>query len=117
MTFLCDFHKEQSWERWLSNKDHGVHLEKKEILAMFRNISHSENKLEFENSLIELKSSNIWKKSSKLQEYFQNTWEPVIKKWVWYFRNDEFIIHVKTNNGLESLNGELKNCYLSKHRD
>lgn len=79
-TFLCDFHKEQSWDRWISNKDHGVHIEKKKILEMFRKISHSENKIDFENVLLELKDSDVWKKSLKLQDYLQRTWEPVVKK-------------------------------------
>lgn len=116
-TFLCDFHKEQSWDRWVSNKDHGVHMEKRKILEMFRKISHAENKADFVTALLELKNSDVWKKSLKLQDYFQKTWEPVMKKWVWFFRSSEFIVNIKTNNGLESLNGELKNCYLSKHKD
>lgn len=120
-TFLCDFHKEQSWDRWLSNKDHGVYMEKKKILEMFRKISHAENKIGFENALLELDNSDVWKKYLKLQEYFKKTWEPVMKKWVWFFRSTEFIganinNNIKTNNGIESLNGELKNYYLSKQR-
>lgn len=83
---------------------------------MFRKISHAENKIGFENALLELDNSDVWKKSLKLQEYFKKTWELVMKKQVWFFRSTEFIVNIKTNNGIESLNGELKNYYLSKQR-
>lgn len=46
--FLCDFHREQSWTRWVSKTDNGVGDSKEKVLAMMRRCAHSCSVEEFE---------------------------------------------------------------------
>ena len=39
--FICDFHREQAWERWLNAIRNGVRMIKIEMLSKFRRISKS----------------------------------------------------------------------------
>ena len=39
--FICDFHREQAWERWLNAIRNGVRMIKIEMLSKFRRISRS----------------------------------------------------------------------------
>jgi len=39
--YLCDFHREQSWERWTSTLKHGVSDVKDEVLTHLRRIAHA----------------------------------------------------------------------------
>ena len=39
--FICDFHREQAWERWLNAIRSGVRMIKIEMLSKFRRISRS----------------------------------------------------------------------------
>ncbi|CAC5417587.1 unnamed protein product [Mytilus coruscus] len=45
--YLCDFHREQSWDRWLSGSHNGVVQYKSSILEMFRNIALSMTEEEY----------------------------------------------------------------------
>lgn len=46
--YLCDFHREQAWERWLKASHNGVGNEKSEVLHLFRCIAHSKTVEEFD---------------------------------------------------------------------
>ena len=37
--YLCDFHREQTWDRWLNASHNGVQLYKSQILYLLRNIA------------------------------------------------------------------------------
>ncbi|CAG2217273.1 unnamed protein product [Mytilus edulis] len=37
--YLCDFHREQAWDRWLNASHNGVQLYKSQILYLLRNIA------------------------------------------------------------------------------
>lgn len=36
--YICDFHREQAWERWLSKSSNGLLNEKQKVLAKLRAI-------------------------------------------------------------------------------
>ena len=60
MVLLCDFHREQAWDRWLNKRSNGVHDQKVTILAMLRDVSDSETVQRYEITLNRLLNSDIW---------------------------------------------------------
>ena len=45
--FICDFHREQAWERWFNAIKNGAHMIKSEMLYKFRRIARSRTEKEF----------------------------------------------------------------------
>lgn len=45
--YLCDFHREQSWDRWLKASHNCIGNDKSEILNLFRSIAHANTIEEF----------------------------------------------------------------------
>jgi len=72
---LCDFHREQAWERWASTKNNALG-HKDDILRLFRKVAMAKNTNAFHEALETLQSSEIWKKNQKLQKYFDRVWYP-----------------------------------------
>ena len=40
-TYICDFHREQCWERWLRKVDNGLTEHREEVIQLLRGISKS----------------------------------------------------------------------------
>lgn len=59
--FLCDFHREQSWTRWVSKTDNGVGERKDKVLAMLRRCAHSCSEDQCEVALESLTNYVEWK--------------------------------------------------------
>lgn len=59
MVFLCDFHREQAWLRWLGNQQHGVHMHKEEILSQLRTIASSETEESLKEAIEGLKKGDV----------------------------------------------------------
>ena len=72
--YICDFHREQAWERWVSLTDHGVRNYRTEILARTRRIARCTSKDGYQIAVKDLKDSNVWKQHPKLQQWFEKTW-------------------------------------------
>ena len=74
--FICDFHREQAWERWLSKKSNGCVERKQEILAKLRRVAHALTEKECNVAIAEMKTSHIWKDPDykKLVEYVDHYW-------------------------------------------
>ena len=58
--FLCDFHREQAWLRWLSSSNNNMRENKEECLYCLRKIAFSETVEECCVSVSSLKGSDIW---------------------------------------------------------
>ena len=73
---MCDFHREQAWDRWLSKGTNNVRPHKEAILAHLRKVAKAESIEEFEMAEENLKASDFWNANygSKLREWFENTW-------------------------------------------
>ena len=72
--FICDFHREQAWERWLKKKINGFASVKQKVIALFRRIAHSETITDSEKAIEDLQNSEYWKNGANLREYFTKTW-------------------------------------------
>ena len=71
--FLCDFHREQAWERWVSKADNEVAHCREELLSKLRNIAQAETEDEYQERVNVLKKSAVWKENKKLQKWFDNS--------------------------------------------
>ena len=68
--FLCDFHREQAWKRWIVKRENGVFSIGEEILARLRRIAKSNNVQECTKAVADLRA---WESfgTTKLGLYFE----------------------------------------------
>ena len=74
--YICDFHREQCWERWVSLVKHGVSSVKDEVLAHLRQIAKASTVEGYKSAVSRLKNSNLWHSHITLQQWFEKTWLP-----------------------------------------
>lgn len=81
MVLLCDFHREQAWDRWLNKRSNGVHDQKETILGMLRDICDSETVQRYEITVNQLQNSDVWnaEENGRLRNWLSNTWLPCYK--------------------------------------
>ncbi|XP_065220996.1 uncharacterized protein LOC135846261 [Planococcus citri] len=115
-TFICAFHREQCWDRWLKqnknvpDKQDVVHLK-----TMWKKLARSLTESDFKKNFEDLKASQVWLKNEAAKKYFMDTWYPVRRKWSEAFFNADFLFKITTNNGIESQNHVLKHSYLKQY--
>ena len=114
---LCDFHREQSWDRWLKTTSNGMRLVRQSVLLSLRKIANAECEEDYERYVKELKSSDIWKSKQNFREWFENTWLTVHEKWVKAYRLGLMEIVVNSNNGIERKNRDFKHEFLKPYKD
>ena len=119
--YICDFHREQSWERWSKKTDNGVGHNKEQLLSLLRKVANTDiyqgnrdfpRDHNYKEALKELKDSEVYQTNIKVQRWLNGKWLPQHQRWVKAFREDAYNIAVNTNNGLESQNKLLKYSYL-----
>ena len=71
---LCDFHREQAWERWVTKKENGVCNYKDEVLCRLRRVAGAKTHDRYHTAVEQLKSSDIRKNNPKLIQWFGNKW-------------------------------------------
>ena len=78
---LCDFHREQVWERWLNLVANGMRAFKEMALCMLRRIADSETEESFQINLNFLFNSNLWNDEQhvKFKNWMNNVWLPCYK--------------------------------------
>lgn len=74
--FICDFHREQSWTRWVTKLDNGVSSVQSEVLSMLRRCAHANTVYKFHDAVIKLQDSPVWEYNTKLNNWFSQTWLP-----------------------------------------
>ena len=70
---LCDFHREQSWTRWVSKLDNGVSNIKEDVLSMLRRCAHANTEAEYKDAVTKLQSSHVWTSNHRLRDWFGKT--------------------------------------------
>ena len=78
-TYICDFHREQAWERWLAKTSNGLVSSKQAILAKLRSIAKARTEVKFNEKVEDLKSTEEWKANQNLRNWIGNTWLPQYK--------------------------------------
>ena len=73
--FLCDFHREQCWERWVRDTKHGLTKEERQqFLGYLRECAVAEPgspedvplEFHYERAVKALKESAVWKKNTRV---------------------------------------------------
>jgi len=60
--YICDFHREQAWERWLNKKENGLSDKKNHVLCILRRIAREETTDRYKKAVEDLKSSDSYSK-------------------------------------------------------
>lgn len=77
--YICDFHREQAWERWANKKDNGVWIEKETLLCYLRRVARAETVAKYDEAVDALKSLTMWKENTKLRNWLNNIWLKICK--------------------------------------
>ena len=74
VVYICDFHREQAWERWLSKSSNGrTHLKAKTLTAL-RRIARATTEEHFQEELHMLKeTSKLWSQHV-FRKWFEKVW-------------------------------------------
>ncbi|XP_053636755.2 uncharacterized protein [Cherax quadricarinatus] len=110
---LCDYQREQAWERWALNADGGVYSIKEEVLFNLRTLAHSNSLQELNEAEKHLFNSDLWLKNQKLRKWFGKVWLPEHQRWVWAYRKDH-LPDINTYSGIKQLN-ETFNYFYTKN--
>ena len=82
-TYLCDFHREQCWERWVKERKHGLSSSDAEtLLVLLRNCAWAPLATEsglssdhyYREEVDKLKKSKIWSKNQQVREWLESKW-------------------------------------------
>lgn len=73
-TYICDFHLEQCWERWLRKTDNGLNNQREEVLQLLRNVAKSSTEDAYEDNLRSLQTTEVWLSNPQLRNWFEKTW-------------------------------------------
>ena len=119
LVFLCDFHREQAWNRWVNKRTNNVFMIADDVKRRLRRIANSRTVAECSLAVNDLRTWDHF--NTQLANYFNKTWYPEITKWCLAYRPDD-LFRCNTNNGTERLNESLKyteldgykNCTLSE---
>ena len=111
--YICEFHREQAWTRWVRKGENGLKAtEQPQLLYFLRNIASSQTSVDLARHKQQLEKSVLWQQKANLREYVTSQWLKCERRWVKCFRNPLFDRCVSTNNGVEALNKVLKHNYL-----
>ncbi|XP_065665969.1 uncharacterized protein LOC136087358 isoform X2 [Hydra vulgaris] len=114
---ICDFHREQAWERWLSKTTNGCSNVKDDVKVKLREIANAKTIDDCKKAIQNLEESLEWRNNPKLVEYLKSTWLCIQKRWVFAYRLDRILLNVNTNNGTERQNQYFKYSFLEKRKN
>ena len=82
--YLCDFHREQAWERWVKNGAHELSTSEQDwLLSQLRacawapSADLNDNKLRdyhYQEAVATLTSSDLWKNNQHVSTWLSTTW-------------------------------------------
>ena len=77
--YLCDFHQEQAWERWVKDRKHGLNeIQSSELLDLLRDCANSPVNTSIEKEAVDyffqqacdkLQKSDLWKSNEQVQKW------------------------------------------------
>lgn len=104
--YLCDFHREQAWERWVKESSHGLtEDEASNLLELLRNCANAppnravpEQPVDcyFKNEMKRLKESQVWLQNERVRTWVSSTWLSCCE--VRAYLHDIIIRHLSTLN-------------------
>ena len=82
-TYLCDFHREQCWQRWISDRKHGLSAADGDlILSLLRKMVLAESGKPkglpvghfYHEAEEQLRKSSVWLQNKKVQSWLESKW-------------------------------------------
>ena len=90
--YLCDFHREQAWERWTKDHKHGLNPDEGQwLLDQLRTCAWAPSACpdkgvptdhHFQQAVKALQSSNLWKTNDDVRQWLNGTWLKMSKVYV-----------------------------------
>ena len=77
--FLCDFHREQAWHRWVTNRDHNVSHIADDVKSRLRRIAKSGTVEDCNKAIADFRAWEYY--TGELKNYFENTYFPQLARW------------------------------------
>ena len=140
--FLCDFHREQAWTRWMNTSHNGLSkMEADDLLTLLRKCawaplsSNKDSQTDgYVKAVIDLRASCIYKEHCNVRSWLESNWLNIpevkmhnVQSILFTFcRNGPMLFvtqhitqpYIDTNNayGTEALNKALKYSYLPKRK-
>ena len=85
--YLCDFHREQAWERWTNQRKHGLSKDDSEsLLHLLRECSNAPSASPdsglpsdsfYQQAVEDLKNSSVWKNNETVRVWLNSSWLPI----------------------------------------
>ena len=72
--FICDFHREQAWDRWLKKIANECSEIRLKIIALLRSIARADTVNDCEKAINSLKESTYWLENANFREYISKYW-------------------------------------------
>ncbi|XP_062583252.1 uncharacterized protein LOC134245018 [Saccostrea cucullata] len=110
--YLCAFHREQAWTRWLKQIKNEVGRYQDDIIELMRKVANSPSECSYKEAVVDLRGHPHWQENLKMRTWFEKKWLSVSNRWVKAFR-DETVTLITTTNALERKHQEFKKGYLS----
>ena len=110
--YICDFHREQAWQRWVKAGKNGLTVgEQKMFLELMQAIARARSETSYKKAVESLRKSMLYMGNPKVQEYCE-VWLDCSDLWAHAFRVQQAVNIVNTNNGIEAQNNLFKYSYL-----
>ena len=81
--YLCDFHREQAWERWVKERKHGLSPQDGEdLLSLLRDCANAPSPLSadlpidshYQQRAANLRESKVWNNNKQVKEWLESKW-------------------------------------------
>lgn len=78
---VCDFHREQAWERWFSAHKNGATKIKDDMMCKLRRIARARTHKELSDSIESLRTCDHYKNASfvKMVNWLEKQWLPIVE--------------------------------------
>ena len=116
--YICDFHREQAWQRWVKACKNGLTMaEQKMFLEFMQAIARATSENGYWKAVENLRKSKLYVENPKVQDYCEKVWLDCYGCWAHAFRVQQALNIVNTNNGIEAQNKVFKYSYLLRSLD
>ena len=116
--YICDFHREQAWQRWVKACKNGLTMaEQKMFLEFMQAIARATSENGYRKTVENLRKSKVYVENPKVQDYCEKVWLDCYGRWAHAFREQQALNIINTNNGIEAQNKVFKYSYLPRSLD
>ena len=113
LVYICDFHRLQSWQRWLRKSKHCLSQQEQDVIMRhLKEVAGAKTEDLFNVAVKELLGTPLVKQNADVCTYIEKMWLSCSFRWARAFRKHVVDNIVNTNNGVEAQNRVIKYSYL-----